>query len=128
MKLLDSLQTKNLPTVKLVKSEELVEDPTREETGVYKATNKLLSRIHSADRENYLRKINELNALIRKNKAGLSVKETDRDITYTFEDVTEKIDKPMYRNVHELLSNLNRDLEMIEYELREKQCCYHIKS
>ena len=121
LKLLDSLQTKNLPTVKLVKSEELVEDPTREETGVYKATNKLLSRIHSADRENYLRKINELNALIRKNKAGLSVKETDRDITYTFEDVTEKIDKPMYRNVSELLSNLNRDLEMIEYELREKR-------
>ena len=58
---------------------------------------------------------------MKKNKAGLSVKETDRDITYTFEDVTEKIDKPMYRNVHELLSNLNRDLEMIEYELREKR-------
>ena len=37
LKLLDSLQTKNLPTVKLVKSEELVEDPTREETGVYKS-------------------------------------------------------------------------------------------
>ena len=121
LKLLESLEKKNLPTVKLVKQEELVEDPTREDTGVFNETNKLLSRIHSKAREEYLEKIKELNELMKKNKADFTFTENDKEFIYSYEDTTKKITKPIYRSVHVLLSNLNRDLEMIEYELREKR-------
>ena len=121
LKLLDSLETKNLAVVKLVKPEELVRETKREDTGVFSATNKLLGRINSEEREQYLRKINELYELMKKNKTGFSFSETDKNITYSLEELSGKIDKPMYRNVHDLLSNLNHDLEMIEYELREKR-------
>ena len=121
LKLLESLEKKNLPTVKLVKQEELVEDPTREETGVFNETNKLLSRIHSKAREEYLTKIKELNELMKKNKGDFTFTENDKEFIYSYEDTTKKITKPIYRSVHVLLSNLNKDLEMIEYELREKR-------
>ncbi len=72
LKLLDSLETKNLSVVKLVKPEELVRETKREDTGVFSATNKLLGRINSEEREQYLRKINELYELMKKNKTGFS--------------------------------------------------------
>ena len=119
--LLDSLQKENLPKIKLVKREELLDDSTREETGVYKATNTLLSRIHSEAREKYLRKFNELNELIKKNKGNLTFIETANDITKLGDGDKLSITKPIYRNIHELLSNLNGDLAAIEDELRQKR-------
>jgi len=119
--LLDSLQKENLPKIKLVKREELLDDSTREETGVYKATNTLLSRIHSEAREKYLRKFNELNELIKKNKGNLTFIETATDITKLGDGDKLSITKPIYRNIQELLSNLNGDLAAIEDELRQKR-------
>jgi len=119
--LLDGLQKQNLPKVKLVKREELVVDSAREDTGVYKATNTLLSRIHSEAREKYLRKFNEFNELIKKNKGNLTFIETATDITKLDGGDKVSLTKPIYRNIHELLSNLNSDLAAIEDELRQKR-------
>ena len=119
--LLDSLQRENMPKVKLVKRDELVVDSTREDTGVYKATNVLLSRIHSEAREKYLRKFNEFNELIKKNKGDFTFVETATDITKLGDGGKVSLTKPIYRNIQDLLSKLNSDLAAIEDELRQKR-------
>ena len=119
--LLDNLQRENMPKIKLVKREELVVDSSREDTGVHKATNILLSRIHSEAREKYLRKFNEFNELIKKNKGDFTFVETATDITKLGDGERVSLTKPIYRNIQDLLSKLNSDLAAIEDELRQKR-------
>ena len=117
--LLETVKRENLPQVELIKGEELIEDRVREETGVFRATNKLLSNMMSSERTDYLNEYNTLYSIIKKPKRGESFTESQDTLSYTRNGETCTIKKPVYRNVNELINRLSFQLEKIEYKLKE---------
>ena len=81
--LLETVKRENLPQVELVKGEELIEDKVREETGVFRATNKLLSNMMSQERTDYLNEYTTLYSIIKKPKRDESFTESRDTLSYT---------------------------------------------
>ena len=117
--LLETVKRENLPQVEVIKGEELIEDKVREDTGVFRATNKLLSNMMSSERTDYLNEYNTLYSIIKKPKRGDSFTESQDTLSYTRNGETCTIKKPVYRNVNELINRLSFQLEKIEYKLKE---------
>ena len=119
--LLEVVKRENLPKVELVKGEELVEDKEIEDTGVFRATNKLLSNMLSDERTKYLTEYETLQSIIKKSKRNESYTENIDTYSYTRDGETCTIKKPIYRNIHELIERLSYELGEIEYKLKEKR-------
>ena len=69
--------------MELVEGKELIEDKTKEDTGVFRATNKLLSNMMSQERTDYLNEYATLYSIIKKPKRGESFTETRETLSYT---------------------------------------------